>query len=253
MDQLKLQIQHGYRTNQVSSDDLESLETLIQTLLKPIREKKKEQQAEKAKRGAWKQFWKDISSDFGFEIENNLALISHLNEIGHEWDIRTWSGGYTGESSTYWDVSTTPYLYSKDIYLKSDECECGGEWSDNLNVSKEEYKQIMKQLTNLKNNQLWRYLDCPNCDDKCKCWKLNDLDNETFQGLLDQPNRVIELSDEPVDYFHNLGNQHYLDQEISYELNPMENNLEKLLKFYISNVGGSDVIYLKDYRFGELC
>ncbi len=245
MDQLVLQIQHGYRTNQVSSDELESLETLIQTLLKPIREKKKEQQAEKAKREAWKQFWKDIEDiSFEFEIENHLALISYLNEIGREWDIRKWSGGCIGgdDCTTYWDVSTTPYLYSKDIYLKE------GEWSDNLYISQKKHGQIMKQLTNLKNNQLWKYLDCPNCHDKCECLKLNDLDEKDFKELLEQSDKIIEVRN----YTNNPTDRHYLNHRTTSELKEIENNLENLLRSSIGFTGGVSVIYLQDHHFKEL-
>nr|QBK91051.1 MAG: hypothetical protein LCPAC202_00250 [Pithovirus LCPAC202] len=246
MDQLKQQIQHGYRTNQVSSDDLESLEILIQTLLKPIREKKKKQQTEKDKQKAWKQFWKDMENiSFEFEIENHPALISYLNEIGREWDIRKWSGGCIGgdEGTTYRHVSTTPYLYSKNIYLESEDG-----WSDNLDISEKEYGQIMKQLTNLKNNQLWRYLDCPNCHDKCECLKLNDLDEKDFKELLEQSDKIIEVRN----YTNNPADRHYLNHRTSSELKEMENNLEKLLRFSIGFTDGVSVIYLQDHHFKEL-
>lgn len=222
MDQLTHLIQDGYQNKQLSMDNLESLETLIQKLLKPAIEKKKEQQVEKAKLKAWKFFWEYTFRD-EFEPKNYIVLMSYLKEICQEWDIRA-KNGYIIRGSFCTCVVTNPYFYSKDIYYEY--LESGNGWSDGLKFDEEDYKQLIERLANLKTNQMWRYIDCPNCNDKCKCQKLNDLDSKGFQELLDQPSQIIERRN----YVSDPLDRDYLDRETSLELDQMKNNLENILR-----------------------
>ncbi len=225
MDQLTHLIQDGYQNHRLTNDNLESLETLIQKLLKPAIEKKKEQQLEKAKLKAWKYFWECIFRD-EFEPKNYIVLMSYLKEICRGWDIRV-KYGYIIRDSFCTSIVTNSYLYSKGIYWEY--LESGNAWSVGLKLGEKNYEQLIERLANLRTNQMWRYIDCPNCNDKCKCQKLNDLDSKGFQGLLDQPNQIIERRN----YVSDPLDRNYLDQETSLELSQMTNNLENMLRYEI--------------------
>lgn len=257
MDQLKQEIQLGYQNNKFSPDEIESLEILCQTLLKPVREEKKDQKNKKDKQDAWEEFWGDIEDiqhvrhpkpnfEVKFNLETYPAIISYLKEISRGWDIRSWNGEFTGKRSTCFGVITTPYFYPKKIYLITSEW--GSRWSDDLEFDQKEYVELIKLLITIKNNQLWRYLDCSNCDYKCKCWMLNHLDKETFRKLLDQPNKTIEMRNHTND----PSDQHYLNRETSPLLSQMIDSLEKLHRFYISDSEGSCVVYKEYHHFDEL-
>ena len=254
MDQLKQQIQLDYQNHKFSANDIESLEVLCQTLLKPVREERKEQKNKKDKQDAWEEFWvdredvEDIKSNFEvkFNLETYPAIISYLKEISRGWDVRSWNGEFTGKNSTCFGVMTTLYFYPKKIYLITSEW--GNWWSDNLEFNEKEYVELIKLLITIKNNQLWRYLDCPNCDDKCKCWMLHHLDEKTFRKLLDQPNKTIEMRNQSLD----PSDRYYLNRKTSSVLDQMKDNLEKLHRFYISESEGSCVVYQENHYFGEL-
>lgn len=222
MDAVKTQISKNYEMGKFTFEDIEALETYCQQLIANEKAKRDKNAEAIVKEYAWD----DFVSEMG--LDETIPLVLYVNSVFGMFDHRSWTGYYTRDGY-HAEVSTTPYLDQKNIYLISLSC-TGDTWfSDNVKANKTECKKRVKELAKFQPSKLFKYVDCSQCDDQCGCSKLDQIGDE----LLEE-----ELGDKKI-------------KPRAEMFVRTEKDVVYLMKHYIT-IPGASHIYKEDDYFGNL-
>ena len=242
MDDLKAQVKQKYQDQTFSLEDVELLQAWCKELIAPEKKKIKDKEEESEISEAWDCFVSDSNLDktiplvlyidmmHGRSVANGPTETTVDPVLLRKYDSRSWTGYYI-KDDYHAVVSTTPYLAEKNIYFEG--LEGNQIFPHHCEVDKEDCRKIIKKLASLKPSELFKYSECPKCDDQCKCQSLNksgDEEDEFFNS------EVFNGNIKPrTDIFPQI-----------------EEDVICLMKYYILVQDCSGAIYKEDDYFGIL-